>query len=661
MNAMNIRKITFPLALLIAFCSAPALLAQEPPAVDAGGLEISGFEDYRVPIGRMEEGVLRVTLEARPAEWRPWGEDGPGVLAHVFSVDGEPPRVPGPLLRVTAGTPVHVTIRNTFDHPLEVNGLRDRPPPPPGAPPGGPPPGVEPVLVAPGETVDVRFTPRTPGTFVFPASVRRPRGTVTATLPGVDEADRPFIGVMIVDPEGSPPPAGERIFILNHWGDEAVPSSFLPATRFFINGRSWPHTERLEYAQGDTARWRVINATGRPHPMHLHGFYFRVDARGNLGGEDVYAPEERRLAVTEVLRPTETMRITWVPEEPGNWIFHCHFMRHMSRLQTMPLEGSTAAHGLHAEDGAEGEDLMGGLVLGITVHPGAGWAPAGEVPRRQLRLHIGTRPGVFHEEAGYGFVLQDGPEPPAADSVRFPGSPIVLTRGEPSEITVFNHAAVPLGVHWHGLELESWADGVPGWSGMPGRVSPAVEPGDSFAVHMTPPRAGTFMYHVHSEPGHQLAQGLYGPFLVMEPGERWDLETDRLFLLGSLGTGEDPPAAVNGELDPGPMELRAGQSYRLRFMHISPDDDKRVELLAGDEPMVWDVIAKDGADLPPHQVRTEPADLHIHVGETYDFRWTPDRAGDFVLRITTTFDRGVPAFPREAPPPHVAEIRVRVR
>ena len=38
-----------------------------------------------------------------------------------------------------------------------------------------------------------------------------------------------------------------------------------------------------------------------------------------------------------------------------------------------------------------------------------------------------------------------------------------------------------------------------------------------------------------SEPGHELAQGLYGPFLVMEPRQRWDPETDRLFLLGSLG------------------------------------------------------------------------------------------------------------------------------
>jgi manganese oxidase len=632
----------------------PPIHAQVLTGAEAAALPVAGFEDHVAPIGRMEDGFLRISLEARRTQWRPWGEDGPSILAHAFAADGEAPRVPGPLLRVSAGTPVHVTLRNTFDRPLVVTGLQDRTP---GA--GGTPLARDSVVVAPGGTAEVRFTPRTPGTFVYPARVVGTGGVAPGGLGG--GPNRPFVGVMIVDPEGESPPPGERVFILNHWALPDLPASFLPATRFFINGRSWPHTERLDYQQGDTVRWRVINFTGRPHPMHLHGFFFRVDARGAIGQEDVYTPEQRRMVVTEVLRPAETMRITWVPTEPGNWIFHCHFMRHMSPLQTAPLTGNFATHALHDGDVAEGEDTMGGLVMGITVRPGPGWAPARDVPRRRLRLHIGTRPGMFGDEPGYGFVLQQGATPPAPDSVRFPGSPIVLTRGEPTEITVLNRADVPLGVHWHGLELESWADGVPGWSGMPGRVSPAVQPGDSFVVRMTPPRAGTFMYHVHSEPGHQLAQGLYGPFLVLEPGEPWDPDTDRVFLLGSLGTGEDPPAAVNGRLKPEPIELRTGQAYRLRFMHISPDDDKQVQLLSGDEPVSWEFVAKDGAYLPAHQVRTQPADLAISVGETYDFRWTPARAGDYVLRITTTFDRGAPAFPRDAPPQHVMEIPVRVR
>jgi FtsP/CotA-like multicopper oxidase with cupredoxin domain len=199
---------------------------------------------------------------------------------------------------------------------------------------------------------------------------------------------------------------------------------------------------------------------------------------------------------------------------------------------------------------------------------------------------------------------------------------------------------------------------------------------------MTPPRAGTFMYHVHSEPGHQLAQGLYSAFLVMEPGERWEPDTDRLFMLGSLGAELDAPPAVNGTLDPEPIELRSGATYRFRFMHISPDDQKRVQLSAraagaaatvgsaatvreageaGGDPIQWRLVAKDGADLPPALARTMPADFRIDVGETYDFVWTPQRTGALTLRIVTTFIGGAPGFPSGAPQPHTMEIPVRVR
>jgi manganese oxidase len=620
-------------------------------------LEIAGFEDYRVPAGRMDEGVLRITLEARPARGQPWGPQGPVVYTHVFAADGEAPRAPAPLIRFAAGTPVHVTVRNLLPDTLAVRGLRDH---------GRGEPTLraaraDQIVVAPGAEAEVRFTSTVPGTYVYGGDRLSAASHLATDLPGAAEADRTLRGVLIVDPPDEAPDPAERFFLITHWADPELPASFLPATSFFINGRSWPHTERLTYEQGETIRWRVINFTGRSHPMHLHGAYFRVDARGDLFSEQVYAPEERRLVVTEVLETAQSMRLSWTPTEPGNWVFHCHFMRHMSWAQTSPVAGDPPSHHHQEPTARDGEDLMGGLVLGITVRPGPEYTASAEVPRRRLPLHIGMRPGVFGDAPGYGFVLREGPQPPGADSVRFPGSPLVLTRGEPTEIVVHNRTDVPLGVHWHGLELESWADGVPGWSGMPGAVTAAIAPGDSLAVRMTPPRAGTFMYHVHSEPGHQLAQGLYGAFLVLEPGERWDQDVDHAFLLGSLGTGEDPPPAVNGVLDHGAVTLRAGATHRLRFMHISPDDDKRVTLLADGEPVEWRHVAKDGADLPASQARMLAADLRIHVGETYDFLWTPAGPGDYTLRIVTTFDRGAPMFPRDAPPPHTQDIPVTVR
>jgi FtsP/CotA-like multicopper oxidase with cupredoxin domain len=626
------------------------------PPLDVAGLEVAAFEDYRAAIGRQVDSEVVATIEARPSAWYPWGEDGQGLRAHVFAVPGERARVPGPMIRVNAGTPVRVRIQNTFPDTLLVRGLADR-----GPGPGGPLAFLRrpPLVVPPGATVEAAFTPTAPGSYFFFGRVLA-AGWSAGPPPGLpaDGLDRALTGLIIVDAAGLEPPPDERIFLISHWADPRLEGSYLPATRFMINGRSWPNTERLAYAQGDTVRWRVINMTGREHPMHLHGFFFRLDARGDQNGEVAYDESERPLAVTETLLPTQTMRITWVPTEPGNWIFHCHFMRHMSWLQTAELRDPPGAHAAAEEDG---EDLMGGLVLGISVRSRPGHGMAADVARRRLDLHIGRRPGVFGDEAGYGFVLQRGDVPPAADSVAFPGSPIVLTRGEPTEITVHNNGDVRLGVHWHGLELESWADGVPGWSGAPGETRPAIAPDSTFTVRMTPPRAGTFMYHVHSEPGHQLAQGLYGPFLVLEPGEEWDPRTDRLFLLGSLGAGVDAPPAINGRHRMvEPLDLQAGRAYRLRFMHISPDDDKRLRLLSGEEPVSWRQIAKDGADLPPAQVREAAAELRIHVGETYDFLWTPG-PGRYTLEVLTTFDQGVAGFPREAPPPETQEVRIHVR
>jgi hypothetical protein len=135
-----------------------------------------------------------------------------------------------------------------------------------------------------------------------------------------------------------------------------------------INGRSWPNTERLAYTVGDTVRWRVINASGDLHPMHLHGFYFLLDARGDETADTTYAQADRERAVTELVRLGGTMRITWVPDRDGNWAFHCHIPEHIeprSSLGTLPLRMPTHS-GNHATQ------AMGGLVLGLHVSPRPG-------------------------------------------------------------------------------------------------------------------------------------------------------------------------------------------------------------------------------------------------------------------------------------------------
>jgi manganese oxidase len=625
-----------PVRLATAFLAALPVLTATGAQAQLADPDLPRAEpnDHREVAGRMVDGELHVELVAQRALWQPRGPDGPTLEVHAWAERGGPPRVPGPLVRVRAGTPVRVTLENTLERDLQVRGFVDRAAMEPDRPDGVPPLAPDllftaPVVVPAGGRQEVRFTPTTDVTTFYTARSAPPYWMPFGQADGVPEST--LLGGMVVDGADRPADEDERLIIISQ-----LPVNGLGiGLKLFFNGLSWPFTERLRYAVGDTVRWRVLNLTLAAHPMHLHGFYYRVDGVGNSEADTVYAPDERRMVVTEELAPVASMRMTWVPEEPGNWLFHCHIIRHMGPLQRFDGEGELPDPGHDHE-----MHHMAGIVLGITVDPPPGWDGADPAPARRIDLWTGTRPGVFGDKPELGFVAQEGADPPAADSTRVPGSPIVLTRGEPAEIVVHNRLDVPMAVHWHGLELRSLYDGVGHWSGMPGAVRPPIPPGDSASVIIEPRRAGTFMYHIHGETGHELTQGLYGAFLVLEPRESWDRDRDRAFVLGARGAELDSPPVINGHAEPPAERFEVGQAYRLRFLHISPDETKVVRLLRDGEPVRWRARAKDGADLPAHQQLDGDAEVRLAVGETYDFVWQPSDVGDYVLEVRTNFYEG---------------------
>jgi FtsP/CotA-like multicopper oxidase with cupredoxin domain len=194
-------------------------------------------------------------------------------------------------------------------------------------------------------------------------------------------------------------------------------------------------------------------------------------------------------------------------------------------------------------------------------------------------------------------------------------------------------------VHWHGIELESVYDGVGGWSGWGTRIAPLIAPNDSFIVRLTPDRAGTFIYHTHSDETDQLPSGLYGSLIVLQENAQRDT-TERILLLGSGGPHGSAPAAFNGSVTPPPLELRAGVRHRLRLINIAAADAKRVRLV-GDSTILWRAVAKDGADLPPGQATVRPATQLTQPGETFDFDLMRPRPEVLSLEITTLLPRGV--------------------
>jgi FtsP/CotA-like multicopper oxidase with cupredoxin domain len=265
-----------------------------------------------------------------------------------------------------------------------------------------------------------------------------------------------------------------------------------------------------------------------------------------------------------------------------------------------------------------------------------------------LQLFVTETPRVFDDASAYSYILQDGAREPASDSMRVPGSTIVLTRGEPTAIVVLNRAQTPVTVHWHGIELESYFDGVGGWSGDLRQIAPSVAPGDSFIVRLTPQRAGTFIYHTHQDEVRQLGAGLYGPLIVVEPGQTPDTLTDRILLMGTSGPFPRSPANLNGQTSPAPIEFFIGTTYHLRFIAIAANENKLVTLRADTALQRWRAIAKDGATLPPQQATVRPARVQFGPGETWDFEYTPNDSGERTLQIVTS-GRGLPATVMRVP------------
>src|SRR5689334_20054058 len=78
------------------------------------GIERVRPNDNRVPAGVLRGGVLTLDLEARRGLWYPDDNDGPGLAMEMFAESGHAPQNPGPLIRVTAGTRVDVTVQNAL-------------------------------------------------------------------------------------------------------------------------------------------------------------------------------------------------------------------------------------------------------------------------------------------------------------------------------------------------------------------------------------------------------------------------------------------------------------------------------------------------------------------------------------------------------------------
>jgi FtsP/CotA-like multicopper oxidase with cupredoxin domain len=286
--------------------------------------------DNRRPAGSASGRTVTIHLDIRRGVWHPTRDDGPGVSVNAFAEEGKPLTVPGPLIRVPAGTIVRAFVHNTLFNSVVVYGLSAR-----GA---GTPRSDDTVQIRPGAVQEISFPAGAPGTYYYWG--KSARDTSSADPLTRAPVDAQFGGAFIVDSPGSIPSERDRVLVFNLW-DPSPQSGVGSATPdgesvfwFAINGKASPNTERPSYAIGDTVRFRFVNMTHAAHLMSLQAMFYSPGTRGDglpgdsavgvwrpiaKDGVEVPADQSTMQPAIQRIENGATYDFELVPQSPGDF------------------------------------------------------------------------------------------------------------------------------------------------------------------------------------------------------------------------------------------------------------------------------------------------------------------------------------------------------
>lgn len=253
-----------------------------------------------------------------------------------------------------------------------------------------------------------------------------------------------------------------------------------------------------------------------------------------------------------------------------------------------------------------------------------------------------------------------------------PGPTLEFTEGEYAVIYVKNEMSEETSVHWHGLLLPNFYDGVPYLT------TPPVEPGHTLKYEFPIKHSGTYWYHSHTMLQEQ--SGVFGS-IVIKPKEQTLKYDKELVLMLSDWTNEKPmnvlrnlkrgnewysikkgtatplnqviargafgaqlnfwrqrmggadiadvyyPAfLINGEESVEYPEFKAGEKVRLRMINGGASTSFWMTF-GGEEPLL---VSADGLDVVP----VKKNKTFIGTAETYDFIITVPEDGKIEFKIT---------------------------
>ncbi|MFD2586221.1 multicopper oxidase domain-containing protein [Croceitalea marina] len=256
-----------------------------------------------------------------------------------------------------------------------------------------------------------------------------------------------------------------------------------------------------------------------------------------------------------------------------------------------------------------------------------------------------------------------------------PGPTLEFDEGDLAIINVTNKMDEETSVHWHGLILPNFYDGVPYLN------TPPIEPGETFQYRIPINQSGTYWYHSHTMLQEQ--KGVFGSIIIQPKEKTLDYDKDLIVMLsdwtnekplnvlrnlkrgnewyqvkkgtavplsrvikeGALAAqfkfwrdrmeGADisdiyyPAFLTNGKKVAEYPEFKPGEKVRLRFINASASTYYWMDF-GGGNPII---VASDGIDVEPvHKSR-----FLFGIAETYDVIVTIPEG---TLEITATTQDG---------------------
>lgn len=271
------------------------MLSGHQAGVEAFPAETEGLGNQPLE-PRIEDGVKVFELTAQELRW----ETEPGVFVDAMGYNGQ---IPGPEIRVQPGDRVRIVVRNEMRQPttLHLHGVTV-----PNGMDGVPYVTQDPIMPGGFFTYEFRVVDP-PGFYVYHSHFN-----------STEQVGKGLYGAFLVEPRGGFSRLyGERI--------EVETTMFLGdgPTGYVLNGKGFPATQPIVARLGDDVLIHLANDGAQIHPMHLHGYHFRVVA------EDGFVLDEPYMADTLAVAPGQRFDILVRAEYPGVWAYHCHILPHV--------------------------------------------------------------------------------------------------------------------------------------------------------------------------------------------------------------------------------------------------------------------------------------------------------------------------------------------